>query len=71
MAGREAWLVGGAVRDRLLGRPTDDVDVSLEGDPRAAAKAIARATGGVAFQLSGAFGAWRVVGPGTAGTSTS
>jgi poly(A) polymerase len=64
LAGREAWLVGGAVRDRLLGRPTDDVDVALDGDPRDAARAIARATGGVAFELSGAFGAWRVVGPG-------
>jgi poly(A) polymerase len=64
LAGHEAWLVGGAVRDRLLERPTDDVDVALDGDPRAAAKAIARATGGVAFELSGAFGAWRVVGPG-------
>jgi putative nucleotidyltransferase with HDIG domain len=63
LAGHEAWLVGGAVRDRLLGRETDDVDVSLEGDPRDAARAIARSTGGAAFQLSGAFGAWRVVGP--------
>ena len=63
LAGREAWLVGGAVRDQLLGRPTDDVDVALDGDPRRAAKAIARATGGAAFELSGAFGAWRVVGP--------
>jgi poly(A) polymerase len=62
LAGREAWLVGGAVRDRLLGRATDDVDVALEGDPRGAARAIARATRGVAFELSGAFGAWRVVG---------
>jgi poly(A) polymerase len=53
--------VGGAVRDRVLGRPTDDLDITLEGDPRAAARAIARATGGAAFQLSGAFGAWRVV----------
>jgi poly(A) polymerase len=66
LAGREAWLVGGAVRDRLLGRPTDDVDITLDGDPRAAAKAIARATGGVAFELSGAFGAWRVVDRGRA-----
>ena len=64
LAGREAWLVGGAVRDELLGRPTDDVDVTLDGDPRVAARAVARATGGVAFELSGAFGAWRVVGPG-------
>jgi poly(A) polymerase len=66
LAGRDAWLVGGAVRDRLLGRPTDDVDVALEGDPRRAARAIARDTGGTAFELSGAFGAWRVVGPGHA-----
>jgi tRNA nucleotidyltransferase/poly(A) polymerase len=64
LAGRDAWLVGGAVRDHLLGRPTDDFDISLPGDPRRAARAIARATNGTAFQLSGAFGAWRVVGPG-------
>ena len=66
LAGREAWLVGGAVRDRLLGRRVDDVDVALEGDPREAARRIARDTGGASFQLSGAFGAWRVVGPGHA-----
>ncbi len=66
LAGSEAWLVGGAVRDRLLGRATDDVDVALEGDPRGAARAVARAAGGTAFRLSGAFGAWRVVGPGHA-----
>jgi putative nucleotidyltransferase with HDIG domain len=64
LAGREAWLVGGAVRDRLLGRATGDVDLALDGDLRDAARAIARATGGVSFELSGAFGAWRVVGPG-------
>jgi putative nucleotidyltransferase with HDIG domain len=64
LSGRHAWLVGGTLRDRLLGRPTDDVDVALEGDPRQAARTIARSTGGVAFELSGAFGAWRVVGPG-------
>jgi len=66
LAGREAWLVGGAVRDRLLGRSTDDVDVALEGDPRGPARTIARATGGAAFRLSDAFGAWRVAGPGQA-----
>jgi tRNA nucleotidyltransferase/poly(A) polymerase len=63
LAGEEAWLVGGAVRDRLLGRPVDDVDIALDGNPRAAARQIARDTGGVSFQLSGTFGAWRVVGP--------
>lgn len=62
-AGQEAWIVGGAVRDRLLGRPTTDLDVSLRDDPKDAARALARRTGGAAFRLSGAFGAWRVVGP--------
>jgi poly(A) polymerase len=66
LAGHRAWLVGGAVRDRLLGRATEDVDVALDGDPGAAARQVARATDGVAFELSGAFGAWRVVGPGHA-----
>jgi poly(A) polymerase len=62
-AGREAWIVGGAVRDRLLGRATTDLDIALSEDPKDAAKALARATGGSPFRLSGAFGAWRVVGP--------
>jgi poly(A) polymerase len=66
LAGREAWLVGGAVRDRLLGRPTEDFDVALDGNPREVAREIARAAGGRAFELSGAFGAWRVVGSGDA-----
>ena len=62
LAGEPAWLVGGAVRDRLLGRVTADFDVAVAGDPRRAAREIARAAGGTAFELSGAFGAWRVVG---------
>ena len=55
------WLVGGAVRDRLLGRATDDVDVAVDGDPAAVARELGRAAGGAAFPLSEAFGAWRVV----------
>ena len=35
-AGREAWVVGGAVRDRLLGRDTVDLDLSLPEDPKEA-----------------------------------
>jgi poly(A) polymerase len=64
LAGQPAWLVGGAVRDALLGRATADFDVALVGDPEAAARAIARAARGTAFELSGAFGTWRVVGRG-------
>jgi poly(A) polymerase len=63
-AGRDAWIVGGAVRDRLLGRATTDLDIAVPDDPGDAARALARATGGSPFRLSGAFGAWRVVGPG-------
>lgn len=66
LAGETAWLVGGAVRDALIGRDTDDVDLAIPGDPKRAAKALAKASGATAFQLSGAFGAWRVVGPGHA-----
>ena len=59
-----AWIVGGTVRDRLLGRATTDLDIALAGDPARAARAIARAGDATAFELSGAFGAWRVVGRG-------
>lgn len=55
-----AWLVGGAVRDSLLGRETPDLDLAVDGDAGALARALGRAAGGHAFQLSGEFGAWRV-----------
>ncbi len=61
LSGDALWLVGGAVRDRLLGRPTTDYDVVVDGDPRRLARALARAAGGHPFELSDAFGAWRVV----------
>jgi tRNA nucleotidyltransferase/poly(A) polymerase len=60
--GPEAWVVGGAVRERLRGRPTLDLDVALAGDGdavRRVARTVARAAGGHAFALSDAFGAWR------------
>jgi poly(A) polymerase len=56
-----AWLVGGAVRDQLLGRPTADFDVALAADPRPVAKSLARACSAHVFALSEEFGAWRVV----------
>lgn len=56
-----AWLVGGALRDRLLGRPTTDYDVAIDGDAQRGAKALARGAGGHAFELSEGFGVWRVV----------
>ncbi len=61
LAGRPAWLVGGAIRDRALGRETNDLDVVVDGDPGEAAQAVARAAGRAAcFALSEEFGAWRV-----------
>jgi poly(A) polymerase len=59
--GTPAWLVGGAVRDRLLDRPTSDFDVVVAGDVAASARGVARGARGHAFELSEAFGAWRVV----------
>jgi tRNA nucleotidyltransferase/poly(A) polymerase len=56
----EAWIVGGAIRDRLLSRPVLDVDVACP-DPRDAANRFARRFGGVVFPLSDKHGAWRVV----------
>ena len=38
-----AWLVGGALRDRLLGRPVHDLDFAVEGRAMAAARAVADA----------------------------
>jgi putative nucleotidyltransferase with HDIG domain len=58
-----AWVVGGAVRDRLLGRQVLDLDIAADGDPRAMARRVAVIAGGPAFQLSGEFGAWRVHAP--------
>ncbi len=61
LADSPAWLVGGAIRDRLLGRATSDLDVVVDGDPAQAARAIASAAGHAAcFALSEEFGAWRV-----------
>jgi poly(A) polymerase len=57
----QAWLVGGAVRDRLLERETADYDVALTGEVADVARALGRAAGGFPFLLSSEFGAWRVV----------
>ena len=40
------YLVGGAVRDVLMGEPNFDVDVAVEGDGIAFGRALARALGG-------------------------
>lgn len=55
LAGEDAWVVGGAVRDELLGRPVVDLDIACR-DPESAAKRY----GGPVFPLSERHGAWRV-----------
>ena len=57
----EAWIVGGGVRDALLGRPIHDLDLAVRGEPERAARAVAGAVGGTAFKLSEAFGGWRTI----------
>lgn len=65
LAGEEAYLVGGVVRDELLGRlPAGgepiDIDVVCR-DPKRAARAFADRSDGSPFPLSERHGAWRVV----------
>jgi tRNA nucleotidyltransferase/poly(A) polymerase len=66
-SGEDAWVVGGAVRDELLGRPVLDLDVACR-DPRPAAHRFADRFGGAVFPLSERHGAWRVVENGSAET---
>ena len=57
----ESWIVGGALRDELLGREVTDIDIAVEGNPEDAARELAAELRAPVFQLSEAFGAWRVV----------
>ena len=63
-SGEEAWLVGGAVRDGLLGRPSKDLDYAVRGDARRLAQRVADLLGGAFFTFSEAFSTYRVVLPG-------
>lgn len=62
LAGEEAWVVGGAIRDEALGGPVIDLDVACR-EPQRAARAAARRCGGAVFPLSERWGAWRVALP--------
>jgi poly(A) polymerase len=58
------WIVGGAIRDALLGERVSDVDLALErGREESAARAIAKVAGGTAFQLSEEHATWRAIAP--------
>jgi poly(A) polymerase len=64
LAGEEAWIVGGALRDALLGREFRDLDVAVEGGrERETAQAVAAAAGGHAFVFSREWRTWRAAWP--------
>jgi poly(A) polymerase len=57
-----AWIVGGAIRDALLGEEVSDADLAVErGREEEAARAIARVAGGSAFRLSEEHATWRAI----------
>ncbi|MGD8244274.1 MAG: HDIG domain-containing protein [Anaerolineae bacterium] len=55
------WIVGGAVRDHLLGRPVHDWDFAVDRDAMAIARAVGDALGGAFFPLDEQRGTARVV----------
>lgn len=57
-----AYIVGGFLRDTLLGRDTDDIDIAVE-DAAKSASVISRALGGKCFPLDEVNGIYRVVLP--------
>ena len=59
----DAWIVGGAVRDAFAGDDVTDLDLAVAGDEADAARRIAAAADGFAFELSAEFATWRAVAP--------
>lgn len=63
---QRAWLVGGSVRDLLLEREPEDIDLVTPGDPEKLARRLADTLGGSFFTMSEEFRTCRVVAPGGA-----
>jgi len=55
-----SYLVGGAVRDLMLGRPITDIDIVVPSSPQIAARKLAEALDGSAFALDEARQQYRV-----------
>jgi putative nucleotidyltransferase with HDIG domain len=60
-AERAVYLVGGTVRDALLGRPSHDIDLVTPGDGLRMARRVADALGGAFYPLDAARGVGRVL----------
>ena len=61
--GVDAYLVGGFLRDLLLGRAAEDIDIAVSGDAPALADDVAQALKGRAFPLDEERGIVRIVLP--------
>ncbi|MCC6444808.1 MAG: CCA tRNA nucleotidyltransferase [Armatimonadetes bacterium] len=59
--GRQVFLVGGSVRDLLMGREVKDIDLAAEGDTLALARALARLFRGSPFAMDAERGIARMV----------
>ncbi len=59
--GEAGWLVGGCLRDELLGRRVRDIDIAVDGSPEALARILADRLEGAVYATSDLFGSWRVV----------
>lgn len=59
--GTSAWLVGGYVRDALLGRTSHDLDFAVAGDALALARRAANALGGAFYALDDTRDTGRVI----------
>ena len=60
-SGEAGWLVGGCLRDELLGLPVRDVDIVVDGAAEPFSRSLADRLGAAVFASSDAFGTWRLV----------
>jgi poly(A) polymerase len=63
--GVTAWLVGGFIRDVLLGRPAADIDIAVAADPLVTAQQVAATLGGKFVRLDTEHRTGRVILPAT------
>ena len=59
--GEAGWLVGGCLRDELLGLPVRDVDIVVDGAAEPFSRTLADRLGAAVFASSDEFGTWRLV----------